>query len=388
MVKRILSLDGGGVRGVITLQLLKHIEDSYNIVLHEYFDMFAGTSTGALIAGLIAYKKMSANEILDKVYNVTNLREIMYQSYYDKWFGSFQLKPKYSDKGKLEVINRFLLDKDTEIQINNKNKDNIKEGLKKEIKDEIKKELINELCIHCQQLLYNKKNIEKHIDEIKNISDIEPNISTKDHEHTMYNVDKHLLITAYDPRDKKPIFFRNYFDCPNYSLADVCNSTSAAPTYFPAAKVTNLSDNITNWYVDGGICNNNPSNMAYIDMKKLYPDEHISILSLGTGISKSNFNPNKDSNIGGIEWLLQENIIDIILDGNQLMSHLCTEELANENNDKYIRINKYLVLSSGKIDDVTDTNYLNMIKEGSTWWEKSKDDLYKFFFIHHDTKSI
>ena len=89
MVKRILSLDGGGVRGVITLQLLKHIEDSYNIVLHEYFDMFAGTSTGALIAGLIAYKKMSANEILDKVYNVTNLREIMYQSYYDKWFGSY-----------------------------------------------------------------------------------------------------------------------------------------------------------------------------------------------------------------------------------------------------------------------------------------------------------
>ena len=63
-------------------------------------------------------------------------------------------------------------------------------------------------------------------------------------------------------------------------------------------------------------------------MKKLYPDEHISILSLGTGISKSNFNPNKDSNIGELEWLLQENIIDIILDGNQLMSHLCTEELA------------------------------------------------------------
>jgi hypothetical protein len=197
--------------------------------------------------------------------------------------------------------------------------------------------------------------------------------------HTIRDVDKHMLVTAYDPSEKKPIFFRNYFDSDNFSLSDVCNSTSAAPTYFPSARVVNLTTNDVKWYVDGGICANNPSNIAYIDMKKLYPKEDIELLSLGTGISKSSFNPSKDCNLGGIEWLIQENIIDTILDGNQLMSHICTKELAGGNNDKYLRVNKYLKLSSGKIDDTTDANYQNMLTEGTIWWEKAKKDLGDFF---------
>ncbi len=385
MVKRILSLDGGGVRGVITLQLLRHIEETYNIVLHEHFDMFAGTSTGALIASLIAYKKMSAGEILDNVYTPANLKDIMYQSYYDKWFGIFQYKPKYSDKGKQDLINKFLLGKEEQIAAvkpeKTDKKESIRETLKEEIKKELKEELKREICLELS-MCADKQSVQLD-EEVRSdtiLSDIGSQKQLKENIHTMYCVKKHLLITAYDPSQKKPIFFRNYFNMPNFCLADVCNSTSAAPTYFPAAKVTNLDDNVTNWYIDGGICNNNPANMAYIDMKKLYPNEHISLLSLGTGISKSSFDPNKDSNIGGIEWIFQDNIIDTVLDGNQLMSHLCVEELSKENKDKYLRVNKYLKLCSGKIDDTTDINYQFMVKEGTTWWEKSKTDLHEFFF--------
>jgi patatin-like phospholipase/acyl hydrolase len=59
--KKLLALDGGGMRGVLTLEVLVALEDMLreqlgrndDFVLGDYFDYVAGTSTGALIgAGL------------------------------------------------------------------------------------------------------------------------------------------------------------------------------------------------------------------------------------------------------------------------------------------------------------------------------------------------
>lgn len=55
--KTILSLDGGGIRGILTLQLLKKIEEIAGMPCFDLFDMVAGTSTGGIIAGLIASGK-------------------------------------------------------------------------------------------------------------------------------------------------------------------------------------------------------------------------------------------------------------------------------------------------------------------------------------------
>jgi hypothetical protein len=56
--KRILSLDGGGVRGMLTLQylhriesLLRHRYGDPTLTLADYFDLIGGTSTGGIIAG-------------------------------------------------------------------------------------------------------------------------------------------------------------------------------------------------------------------------------------------------------------------------------------------------------------------------------------------------
>ncbi len=64
--KLILSLDGGGIRGILTLQLLKKIEEIAQMPCYELFDMVAGTSTGGIIAGLFAASK-SATEV-EKLY--------------------------------------------------------------------------------------------------------------------------------------------------------------------------------------------------------------------------------------------------------------------------------------------------------------------------------
>ena len=58
---RILSLDGGGIRGIISCVILKYIEeqlqklDNPNAKIGDYFDLIAGSSTGGLITALLLF---------------------------------------------------------------------------------------------------------------------------------------------------------------------------------------------------------------------------------------------------------------------------------------------------------------------------------------------
>jgi predicted acylesterase/phospholipase RssA len=68
-MNRLLSLDGGGMRGVFTLEILARIEallrQRYNkpeLVLSDYFNFIGGTSTGAIVAGLLSWGR-SVDEI-------------------------------------------------------------------------------------------------------------------------------------------------------------------------------------------------------------------------------------------------------------------------------------------------------------------------------------
>jgi patatin-like phospholipase/acyl hydrolase len=61
---RILSLDGGGAKGFYTLGVLREIEGMIGCPLHQKFDLIFGTSTGAIIAALLAMGK-SVHEISD-----------------------------------------------------------------------------------------------------------------------------------------------------------------------------------------------------------------------------------------------------------------------------------------------------------------------------------
>lgn len=51
---RVLTLDGGGAKGFYTLGVLKEIEAMLGCPLHKRFDLIYGTSTGAIIASLLA----------------------------------------------------------------------------------------------------------------------------------------------------------------------------------------------------------------------------------------------------------------------------------------------------------------------------------------------
>ena len=84
--RKLLALDGGGIRGVLTLSFLKKIEQIVGTPLHEYFDYIAGTSTGAIIAAglacgmtvedLISFYRSSGPEMFQRSRYLDRLRSL------------------------------------------------------------------------------------------------------------------------------------------------------------------------------------------------------------------------------------------------------------------------------------------------------------------------
>lgn len=69
--RKILSLDGGGIRGILTLEILAELEKQLKavlkketFVLSDYFDYIGGTSTGAIIAAGLSLG-MSVQQLLN-----------------------------------------------------------------------------------------------------------------------------------------------------------------------------------------------------------------------------------------------------------------------------------------------------------------------------------
>jgi patatin-like phospholipase/acyl hydrolase len=67
--RKLLALDGGGIRGMITIEVLARLEEQLrgqfnqnaSFVLADYFDYIAGTSTGAIIATCLSMGGLTLN---------------------------------------------------------------------------------------------------------------------------------------------------------------------------------------------------------------------------------------------------------------------------------------------------------------------------------------
>ena len=105
--KRILALDGGGLKGILTLGILQHIEDMLRVRhgdgdgfrLCHYFDLIAGTSTGSIIAAALA-KGMTVAEIVDLYMNLGS--RVFEGSFLRQGF----LRAKYDDDKLAEELQR------------------------------------------------------------------------------------------------------------------------------------------------------------------------------------------------------------------------------------------------------------------------------------------
>lgn len=110
----ILACDGGGIRGLATASFLFHMSKHLKTInpdfkLYDFFDMYAGTSIGAIITTLLVVCKANEDEVME-VFNKCICNEIYDKSIWDKMVDIIQHQPKYDGKGKTNVIERYVKD--------------------------------------------------------------------------------------------------------------------------------------------------------------------------------------------------------------------------------------------------------------------------------------
>src|SRR5690349_4826830 len=110
--KRILALDGGGLRGILSLGLLQTVEDILRtrhgagdeFRLSHYFDLIAGTSTGAIIAATLAMgwkvEEIRTRYMMlgERVFTRSLLRQGVLRAKYDEATLISELKKVYGAK--------------------------------------------------------------------------------------------------------------------------------------------------------------------------------------------------------------------------------------------------------------------------------------------------
>ena len=111
MPKRILALDGGGLRGILSLGILQKIEDILRerhgnedgFRLSHYFDLIAGTSTGAIIAAILAMgwsvEKIRGKymELGERVFEKSLFRKGLFRAKYNEEKLIKELKKVYGE---------------------------------------------------------------------------------------------------------------------------------------------------------------------------------------------------------------------------------------------------------------------------------------------------
>lgn len=331
---RILALDGGGIRGLITAVWLYRLEkelqreEGREVHIRDYFDLIAGTSTGSILACAISLG--TPTEELIKIYKDRG-KEIFTRSKTSrllKWFKHLRAEgvdqPIYSDK-----------------------------GLEKVLRDEFE---------DCE---FGKLNEE--------------------------GSKRTTFVVSYDTLNRRAICFNSRQDrYATLPVWEICKASSSAPVYFPAHVMQMKNGDVTYDIplIDGGVVASNPTACAIAEGMKLQdePDiKKIVVVSLGTGDSNRPIRIRQAKRWGMIKWSL--NITNVLFDGvSQAMDHVATNLLPSAN---YFRFQAKLERDS--LDDVSEEN-LNALQalansyfETNICREKLKDLIPKL--LNSDTNA-
>ena len=169
-----------------------------------------------------------------------------------------------------------------------------------------------------------------------------------------------LAIVSYDIEERKPLLLTSYGNS-NISAIDAGHASSAAPIYYPTARIGNR------YLIDGGIVANNPVLHGYAEVKKLYPNSNVKILSVGTGLNKKPLKGKASQKWGLIGWLMHD-LFGLMLESS-LDHEIATEIIGKD----YIRVNSPLGKVNRRLDDNNKRNLNNIRKMGEAWWQEFGD---------------
>ena len=306
----ILTIDGGGIRGIFPAKFLTSIEDRLKEVgnpkthIFEHFDLISGTSTGGIIAIALALG-IPAKGIYD-----------LYVNKAEDIFGN-------NRRWYLRIVHSKY------------NRENLESNIRETFKNSFHgndPRLIDcktPVCVPIFDLLQGKPSV---------------------------------LKSKYHPR-----FIRDYH-IPAYQAA---LATSAAPTFFDpySASYQKIDSDLVETFsnkVDGGVFANNPTLLALIEAQKAFNKDlkEIRVLSIGTGVRKYSDAASRKW-WGAFYWFNKKRIIDLFMQGQSQLTDNLISLLQNgidrteSPNFEYMRINTEF--ESGKEIDLDETDPAKLI---------------------------
>jgi predicted acylesterase/phospholipase RssA len=290
----ILCCDGGGVRGILTLQVLKWLETSLHANCIDIFDMFAGTSTGSIIVACLA-----SGVPLDDVI-------ALYRAKY-KYMFTYSLI--YAIVGGIPGLNQLFVPK----YDNSPNKCLLKSIFGDETLADSKKDL----------LITAKDTVRSETTYLTAFHN--PNAAS-DIRGTYRTVKTWAAVAA--SAASAPTFFKSVG---RYIDGGVGSYNNTA--YVAAVEALRYSGTaLITGYVDA---NGNPGTPYPVygpGPDVLYQKQQVIVLSFGTGTSLNSMKvgqaPNITTSVGWIEWLLDEGMED----ANHQQTYVAKNELASEEN--------------------------------------------------------
>ena len=299
---KILSLDGGGVRGLIPTQILAHLESRLidelgdpDLRVIDFFDFICGTSAGGalsltyLLPPVPGSRRYSAKDVWQQYQKL--LPSVFSLNLWDKINTGWGLtKPKY-DAHPLETWFRFLY-----------------------------------------------------------------------HNYRLSQIEKPCLITAYDYLSRRPLYFRSHRAAltasEDFELFDVARATSAAPSYFAPHTLSNIDESSQYYCLDGIVFAYSPALAAYAEVRTLsntYRASSMYLLSLGTGIAHEPVESEEMGEWGGLHWGAV--IAKMMADGSALTVDDQLRNIFLDSPENYLRLNPHLAEEvSSEMDCATPEN--------------------------------
>ena len=327
-MKVILSIDGGGIRGIVPAAILDYIERKIQeiqgdnrIRIGNLMDLVAGTSTGSIVGSLMLlpsdtspWAKYTMKEIVDLYFSL----------------GQVVFKPDFK---------------------------------------------------------HNIKTIWGLIGPKFPASNIENPLLLQYEHYKLKDLVRPCLFTGYDI-DKRVVNVYTNMDIDHkyaeYYVKDIVRGSTAIPSYFPPAYFKEGID--VNTIVDGGVFAGNPSMMAYIEAFKtifgqadnvaeLNPNQ-VLLISMGTGFApRTKYTYNEAKRWGKAQWLspilnvMTSAVTDIT---DYEMSMVFKSVLRSDN---YKRINPPLTHSVQPSTDASKENMTNLLKDAKDYIENNKEYL-------------
>jgi uncharacterized protein len=287
---RILSLDGGGIRGTFTAAFLEGVEDRLGMPVAGFFDMIAGTSTGAIIAVALAMG-LTATDVVT-MYRTFG-RNIFTRRHRSWW-------RRLRDVPSNLILSRFDLDWDALLRSK-----------------------------------YGSAALANAVEEVLG-------------DHRLEAAQRRLIVPSVRTSLGRPIVFRTpHFENQDrdrhLTAVDVILATTAAPTYFPPHWIEDK--HAEGQYVDGGLWANHPGLLAYSEAVRIsrecrrsvdprFTAEDVMVLSLGTGESPSAFRL-PEGQAGVLRWA--PHLLDLMMVSQSQGTHRMLRYLLPD--ARYHRIN-------------------------------------------------